>query len=286
MIDYYEVLELLPSATAEEVRRAYRELVEIHHPDRMRGLRDEVQRRAEARLRLINEAYTILRDPVQRAHYDTAFQQQSHESPTAPAATPYKPGLSRAKVLQRVTTLEQQLAEGREHLATLRPRLTAQEPLDEQWERYLFVALGLLLPYAFLGIWAAILLHAEEPRPLLARAAQLALLALGYLAQFLGMALGRIGPRVAGWPSTILGMPLAVIVFLGAVYLPLPRSMQLVVLAGGYALVLWRSVGQPLSETRNQVYITARKIQRLEEELAEAQREKAMLEAELARQTQ
>ncbi len=62
--DYYAVLEIAPSASAEEVRSAYRRLARIHHPDTS-GSPESAER-----MRLINEAWEVLRDPGRRAAYD------------------------------------------------------------------------------------------------------------------------------------------------------------------------------------------------------------------------
>ena len=63
--DYYAVLGLLPSATADDIGSAYRRLAKLHHPDR-----NPNKPNAGRRMRDINEAYRILSDPVQRRDYD------------------------------------------------------------------------------------------------------------------------------------------------------------------------------------------------------------------------
>ncbi|HEX2766947.1 MAG TPA: J domain-containing protein [Candidatus Limnocylindria bacterium] len=67
--DYYEVLGASPSATAEELRAAFRESVLRHHPDRAPS--SEV---ATRRTSLLNRAWAELRDPVRRLHYDHALE--------------------------------------------------------------------------------------------------------------------------------------------------------------------------------------------------------------------
>ncbi len=65
--DYYEVLGVPRTATAEEIRRAYRQLARKHHPD----LQPTAQRAAAAeRFKEINEANEVLSDPDKRAKYD------------------------------------------------------------------------------------------------------------------------------------------------------------------------------------------------------------------------
>jgi len=65
-IDYYEVLGLQRTATAEEVRKAYRKLAIRWHPDKNP---DDEEGAAEA-FKLVAEAYTVLCDADKRAAYD------------------------------------------------------------------------------------------------------------------------------------------------------------------------------------------------------------------------
>ena len=58
---YYDILGLKPDATAQEVRRAYRELVRVWHPDRF-GDVPRLQLKAQEKLKEINEAYRVLKE--------------------------------------------------------------------------------------------------------------------------------------------------------------------------------------------------------------------------------
>lgn len=64
-MDYYELLAVRRGATPEEIRTAYREWVQLIHPDRNRG-----NARAEELAKRINEAYAVLSDPMRRREYD------------------------------------------------------------------------------------------------------------------------------------------------------------------------------------------------------------------------
>lgn len=54
--DAYKVLGISPTATDDEVRRAYRKLALQHHPDRVATLGEDIRRAAEQKLQKINEA--------------------------------------------------------------------------------------------------------------------------------------------------------------------------------------------------------------------------------------
>ena len=59
----YELLEVAPTASAEEVKAAYLRLAKQWHPDRFSGAE---KANAEERFRALNEAYTALKDPARR----------------------------------------------------------------------------------------------------------------------------------------------------------------------------------------------------------------------------
>lgn len=63
--DYYELLDVAPTATAEEVKRAYYRQARRYHPDR-----NPDDAAAEERFKLIAEAYRILGDADERYQYD------------------------------------------------------------------------------------------------------------------------------------------------------------------------------------------------------------------------
>jgi len=64
-IDYYEVLEISRDANADEIKKAYRKLALKYHPDRNQG-----DKEAEEKFKLVNEAYQALSDPKKRSIYD------------------------------------------------------------------------------------------------------------------------------------------------------------------------------------------------------------------------
>src|SRR3569832_1576473 len=63
--DYYELLQVAPTADAGTIKSAYRKLAMECHPDRNGGCTN-----AEAKFKALSEAYECLKDPQKRAAYD------------------------------------------------------------------------------------------------------------------------------------------------------------------------------------------------------------------------
>ena len=64
--DYYEILEIDSTASAREIKDAYRRLAFQYHPDKNPGDPAAVER-----MKGINEAYAVLSDPVKKRQYDS-----------------------------------------------------------------------------------------------------------------------------------------------------------------------------------------------------------------------
>ena len=63
--DYYEVLGVDKSASADEIKRAYRKMAMKYHPDRNPG-----DKEAEEKFKEVGEAYEVLSDADKKARYD------------------------------------------------------------------------------------------------------------------------------------------------------------------------------------------------------------------------
>ncbi|MBI3984402.1 MAG: J domain-containing protein [Candidatus Levybacteria bacterium] len=71
--DYYSILGVSKSASAEDIKKAYRKLALQYHPDRNKG------KESEDKFKEVTKAYEVLSDPSKRQTYDqfgeAAFQQ-------------------------------------------------------------------------------------------------------------------------------------------------------------------------------------------------------------------
>ncbi|CAM8916744.1 unnamed protein product [Rhodiola kirilowii] len=85
-LNMYLVLGIESSASASEIRKAYRQAALKHHPDKAsqllaksdngrndtrKEISEEIHKAADRLFKLIGEAYTVLSDPVQRSEYDS-----------------------------------------------------------------------------------------------------------------------------------------------------------------------------------------------------------------------
>jgi curved DNA-binding protein CbpA len=67
MEDYYQILGISPRATQLEVKRAFRKLAILYHPDKNKTID------GEEKFKQINQAYEVLSDPAERSQYDLSL---------------------------------------------------------------------------------------------------------------------------------------------------------------------------------------------------------------------
>ena len=86
--DYYMLLDLVPGASHDEIKRAYRRKALACHPDRGG---------APARMKALNEAWAVLGDPEARREYDSE-RRLLESAPPVPSTPPNGrvPGPSRS----------------------------------------------------------------------------------------------------------------------------------------------------------------------------------------------
>lgn len=73
-MEYYDILGVAKSATADEIKKAYRKLALKYHPDKNQG-----DKAAEDKFKEINEAYAVLSDPTKKQQYDTYGSTRFHQ---------------------------------------------------------------------------------------------------------------------------------------------------------------------------------------------------------------
>ncbi len=113
--DYYKILEISPTASQQEIRRAYRKLAHLYHPDKNGG-----NPAAEAYFREVKEAYDVLSSPVRRQTYN---YQRWHRLTTGKKY--YSPAFSPQTILLECIAI-------REYIDTIDIFRMNQEALDHQ----------------------------------------------------------------------------------------------------------------------------------------------------------
>ncbi|MEJ2004918.1 MAG: DnaJ domain-containing protein, partial [Cyclobacteriaceae bacterium] len=142
MLNYYELLGVSSTSSADDIKKAYKKLALQYHPDKNAG-----DTQSEEKFKKINEAYQVLSDPEKRSRYDlildyghlayTAFEQSQKEY-ARPRRPPVYPRYARFKSYDGTDF-------GRR----------GEYQIDRKYFRDLFLSLGLfvLLSGFFLGFY-------------------------------------------------------------------------------------------------------------------------------------
>lgn len=132
-MNYYEVLQVLPSASPEVIRMAYTALANEYRPDVYQGSSEF----AEAKMQQINEAYRVLSSPESRQQYDRLLQ-----------------SLERTPQVQQPPQV-QQIRQPQQTYQAAAPQSAAPAKKKSGWFGYILVFLMLLVP--------AMIMAADEP---------------------------------------------------------------------------------------------------------------------------
>ncbi len=86
MKTYYELLELPPTASADDIKKAFRREIAKYHPDKVQHLGEEFQQIAVVKAAELTQAYKTLSDAAARADYDALLEEGGPGPVHAPAA--------------------------------------------------------------------------------------------------------------------------------------------------------------------------------------------------------
>ncbi|PON35052.1 Terminal organelle assembly protein [Parasponia andersonii] len=94
-VDYYNILKVNRNASEDDLKKAYKRLAMIWHPDKNPATK---RPEAEAKFKRISEAYDVLSDPLKRQIYDLYGEEalKSGQFPPPPPASFSSPSSSRA----------------------------------------------------------------------------------------------------------------------------------------------------------------------------------------------
>jgi hypothetical protein len=157
--DYYQVLEVDPSAEHEVIRAAYRRLALETHPDRNKSPD------ATRRMKRLNAAYRVLSDPTARKRYDQELAELRHEehAQPAPPEPPEQPAHDEEAEALRRRLAEAETARRIEEARERMERAEAERLQGETWGWNLLVWLPAII---LLGLLVVALYGFRERSPL------------------------------------------------------------------------------------------------------------------------
>lgn len=98
MKTYYELLEVAPNASADEIKRSFRRVIAKYHPDKVQHLGNEFQEIAAIKAAELTQAYKALTDEGLRAEYDGQLETGTvpiHHAPPPPPPPADAPAVER-----------------------------------------------------------------------------------------------------------------------------------------------------------------------------------------------
>jgi len=78
--DYYAILSIPKTATAEEIRTAYKRESLRTHPDRLATATPAEKQKATERFQVVADAYFVLSDPDRRKEYDAVYKSKKERT--------------------------------------------------------------------------------------------------------------------------------------------------------------------------------------------------------------
>jgi curved DNA-binding protein CbpA len=108
--NHYDVLEVAPTAPADEIKRAFRAQIALYHPDKVQHLGKEFQEMAAGRATALTEAYRVLSNESHRADYDRALAAAPHSAPPPGASSSAPPSPSPQAEPQRASPFTEERA--------------------------------------------------------------------------------------------------------------------------------------------------------------------------------
>jgi len=99
---FYELLDIAPDASVDDIKRAFRREIAKYHPDKVQHLGKEFQEIAANKAAELTRAYKTLTDPATRAEYDAEeegepFTAARPAAPPSSAPTPTPPAQPSAR---------------------------------------------------------------------------------------------------------------------------------------------------------------------------------------------
>ena len=91
MIDYYELLQVAPTVSTEEIRKAFRRLAKQYHPDLQQHKSEADRREAQRRFVQLTQAYETLSHSAKRQAYDLQWRRELLSRQNAPKHTKKPP---------------------------------------------------------------------------------------------------------------------------------------------------------------------------------------------------